>query len=247
MEVVRLRLAIQFESTPITLPVNYHYLVQGWIYSMLPDDGYRKFIHDQGYQVSNQKFKLFVFSDLLGSYEIHGRSMTFLKGCRLKIGSQSEEFIEYLYQFLMQNHQVLVGSQTLKIHSVSIEELPYFSGKKEVLIKTLSPITAYRTVDRKVEYFQPDSEEFYLSCLSNLKKKAEAYDLPIVPDFTITEIQSAKKRLIRFKKTFYVSYTCMLSVYVDYPTLELMWNTGLCAKNSAGFGMIEVIRQKYRR
>lgn len=239
-----MRLIIQFDSSPLTFPVNYHYLVQGWIYSMLPEDGYCQFLHNEGYQVGNQKFKLFVFSDLVGKYKVHGRSITFPQGCQLEIGSQFEEFIEYLYQFLLQNNRILLGTQQAVIKSIKLEDLPYFSGKREMVIKTISPVTAYRTMDKRVEYFSPESDEFYQACVNNLKKKFAACNLEISPDFSIKEVRSAKKRLIRFKQTFYVSYLCVFTIETDYPTFEMIWNTGLSAKSSAGFGMITVVRNQ---
>lgn len=239
-----MRLTIQFEQPSITLPVNYHNLIQGWIYSILPADGYGKFLHDEGYKAGNRPFKLFVFSDLMGSYEIRNRQITFKDRCRLRIGSQSEEFIQYLYHFLSANQKAMIGHETLNIRSLKLEELPYFKEEKEVLIRTISPVTAYSTADKQVTYFAPGSEEFAESCLNNLKNKCAAYNMDVIPDFKITEIQYAKKRIIHFKNTFYIAYNVTLSIRVDYPTLNLIWNTGLCAKNSAGFGMITILKDQ---
>lgn len=240
-----MRLTIQFEQPTITLPVNYHNLIQGWIYSILPAEGYGSFIHDQGYRAGNRPFKLFVFSDLMGSYEIKDRQITFKDGCTLKIGSQSEEFIQHLYQFLSMNQKAMIGHQVLNIRSMKLEELPCFKGEKEVLLRSISPVTAYSTSEKKVTYFEPGSEEFEQSCLNNLKNKCSAYSLAFSPSFEIINVEYAKKRIIHFKNTFYVSYNVMLRVRVDYPTLNLIWNTGLCAKNSAGFGMINLLKEKH--
>lgn len=238
-----MRLTIQFEQPSITLPVNYHNLIQGWIYSILPADGYGKFIHDEGYRTENRPFKMFVFSDLMGGYEIRNRQITFKDKCILKIGSQSEEFIRYLYQFLSMNQKALIGTQILNIRSLKIEELPYFKGKQELLLRTISPVTAYSTCDRKVIYYEPGTEVFEESCLNNLKNKCLAYNLSFTPEFEILDVLYSKKRIIHFKNTFYVSYNVMLKVKADYPTLDLVWNTGLCAKNSAGFGMISLLKE----
>lgn len=236
-----LRLIIQFEQPSVTLPVNYHNLIQGWIYSLLPADGYGSFLHNEGYRAGNRPFKLFVFSDLMGSYEIKDRRITFTNGCTLKIASQSEEFIQHLYQFLSLNQKAMIGHQILHIRSLRLEELPWFKGEKEVVLRSISPVTAYSTDDRQVTYYQPGTEDFELSCLNNLKNKCIAYSLNFAPDFEITDVEYAKKRIIHFKNTFYVSYNVMLRIRTDYPTLNLIWNTGLCAKNSAGFGMVDIL------
>lgn len=235
-----MRLIVRFKKGNILLPVNYHYQVQGWIYSLLPDDGFSRQLHETGYETEKRKYKLFVFSDLLGEYQIIGKSIHFTKEITLQIGSQSEEFIQYLYEALLLNPKALIASQILEVESLQIEDLPYFSGEKEFIIRTISPVTAYTTIENYVEYFEPGTREFNNACLNNLASKALAYSLPFVPDLKIEEVIWKKKRLIRFKRTFYVAYNGSFRIRADYPTLQLLWNTGLSAKSSAGFGMISI-------
>ena len=239
-----MRLIIRFKEGNILLPVNYHYQVQGWIYSLLPDDGYARFLHETGYQTENRKYKLFVFSDLLGEYEISGKTILFKKEITLQIGSQSKEFIQHVYQTLLRNPKAQIAGQILEIESLQIEDLPYFPGEREFLIRTISPVTAYTTRDKYVEYFEPGAVKFNECCQNNLASKASAYQLSFIPNLKIEELIWKKKRLIRFKKTFYVAYNASFRIRADYLTLQLLWNTGLSAKSSAGFGMISIQKRK---
>lgn len=43
------------------------------------------------------------------------------------------------------------------------------------------------------------------------------------------------------KNTFYIGYNAKMVVHTNYETLNLIYNSGLSAKGSAGFGMIEAI------
>ena len=49
-----------------------------------------------------------------------------------------------------------------------------------------------------------------------------------------------KKRLVKFKNTFYVGYLSEMIVKTNFETLSLLYDTGISAKGPAGFGMIEV-------
>lgn len=221
--------------------MNYRHLVQGWLYSMFPMDGYGKFMHDEGYSAGNRKFKLFVFSDLIGPYKVQENKICFTSGCTLHIASQSEEFIHHLYRFIQKNSLAMIGCAKLEVASMQLSELPYFRDTKTVTIRTQSPVTAYTTLDKRVTYYNPEEPEFENACLNNIERKIEAYSLGFAPLFRIRKVISSKKRHMKFKNTFYIAYACTLQIEVDYATLALIWNTGLSAKNSAGFGMIEML------
>ena len=51
----------------ITLPINYNHLLVGAIYRFLAESNpeYADFLHDEGYQTAEKRFKLFTFSQLM--------------------------------------------------------------------------------------------------------------------------------------------------------------------------------------
>jgi CRISPR-associated endoribonuclease Cas6 len=69
---MRIILEISSEKE-IKLPIQYNHILQGFIYNNLSDKDYREFIHSQGYQLDNKKFKFFTYSRLLGKFNLYPR------------------------------------------------------------------------------------------------------------------------------------------------------------------------------
>ena len=59
----------------ITLPINYNHLLVGAIYRFLTESNpeYADFLHDEGYQTAEKRFKLFTFSQLMAKRRTHHR------------------------------------------------------------------------------------------------------------------------------------------------------------------------------
>lgn len=235
-----MRLKLNFTCDKLNLPISYQSSLQGLIYSIFDKEEYGAFLHDSGYKLNHKVFKMFSFSNLLGQYRIENKSVIFDGDVRLYIASQSEEFIQIVYQFFISNERVVLNQQFLNIKSIELVDTPYFKGEKDIVLKTLSPVVSYKTVDKYVNYYKPSDEEFSTLCLSNLEEKNRALDDPIRQIiFDIKQVNFEKKRVVRFKNTFYVAYLTELIVHTNYETLDLLYNTGLSAKGSAGFGMVE--------
>lgn len=236
-----MRLKIELTSKELKLPINYQATIQGMIYSVFSKEDYGKFLHDEGYRLDNKVFKLFVFSNLFGKYRIDNKKIIFEDKCYFYIASESEEFIQIVYQFYMNNEIIILDGQKVKINNIKMVDVPYFRGEKDIVIRTLSPVVAYRTENNYVNYFKPSDEEFALLCFNNLLNKNASIDNPISNlVFSINSINYEKKRLVRFKNTFYIAYMSEMNIHTNYETLSLLYNTGLSSKGSAGFGMIEV-------
>ena len=235
-----MRLKLEFACNKLKLPISYQSLLQGLIYSIFDKEEYGYFLHDEGYKLNHKVFKMFNFSNLFGKYNIEDKNVIFDNEVRLYIASQSEEFIQIVYQFFIKNERVVLNHQFLNIKNIELIDTPYFKGEKDIVIKTLSPIVAYKTIDKYVNFYKPSDEQFFSLCLSNLNEKCKALDEPIRQlVFNINSVNFEKKRIVQFKNTFYIAYLAELNVHINYETLDLLYNTGLSAKGSAGFGMIE--------
>lgn len=232
---------IELIGNQVKIPINYQSLLQGLIYSMFDKKEYGFFLHEKGYRLNEKIFKMFVFSNLYGKYQIIDHDLMFEDKIYFYVSSPVEEFVENLYQFFMNNERVLLGNNILQISRVSFVDTPYFNGEKDVTIKTISPVVAYTTDGKFVSYIQPCDKEFETYCYRNLCEKNEAYQ-SIVKDiiFKINNIKRQRKRLVHFKNTFYVAYDVELSIHTNYETLLFLLDTGLSSKGSAGFGMVVV-------
>lgn len=241
-----MRLKISLHKKNCRFPLNYQYLIQGMIYDSLPKEPEGSFYHDVGYSTGEKKYKMFVFSNLIGKnhIDITNRTITFNEDFLLFFASEDEGLVRSVYRFFQNNQKICIGKEIVDVIQTDLIDNPYFKGKKTVTVRTLSPLVAYRTDNNYVTYYRPSSHEFEELVLSNLKNKMAALHLDDNPDLKIDEVISEKKRMIHYKNTFYESYFAVIQISTDCRTLSLLLNTGISAKGSAGFGMLEVIHEK---
>ena len=134
-----------------------------------------------------------------------------------------------------------INDRFIQLVSIKFMKLEYFTGEKQIVIHTLSPIVTYTTTDHYVDYFKPSDAEFNTLCMNNLLDKCHALDIKQdAISFNVEKVMCEKKRLVKFKNTFYVGYLSEMIVKTNFETLSLLYDTGISAKGPAGFGMIEV-------
>lgn len=240
-----MRIKIKLERENLTLPISYKNIIQSVIYNMLPKETLGEFYHNQGYRDQEKIFKLFVFSDLIGKYKIDHQRIIFDRYITLYVSALDEKFMKSIYQFLIKNEHLFICKQAVFIKEVQIQQLSSFIGEKEVIIETLSPVTAYTYKNQFFTYYKPSDELFYKLICDNLNHKINAYQYPIKQmALEIIEVIYEKKILAKFKNTFYEGYKTKLKIKTNYETLNLIYNTGLSNKGSCGFGMIEIKYEK---
>lgn len=236
-----MRLKITLSHNSLCLPINYQHILQGLIYSTFDRESYGAFIHDEGYGLDNKKFKFFVFSNLFGNYKINNNIISFNGDVYFYISSYYLDLINKVYESFRNNPYLRLNNNDVYVKHIEILDLDYFDGNREMVLHTLSPVVAYITKDKYVNYFKPSDKEFEELCINNLDDKNLTLDNPFDDlYFKLIEVISEKKRLVSFKNSFYVSYLCDLKVEVNYNALKLIYDTGLSSKGSTGFGMIDV-------
>ncbi len=115
---MRIILEISSEKE-IKLPIQYNRILQGFIYNNLSDKDYREFIHSQGYQLDNKKFKFFTYSRLLGKFNLYPRpnEIGFESPVKLVVSSAVEQFITDLAETLIKADFLFLGSSQIEISS----------------------------------------------------------------------------------------------------------------------------------
>lgn len=147
--------------------------------------------------------------------------------------------------FLQRNHRLLIRDTIVNVTKMKLMELPYFKGKQAFSISSLSPVVAYRTENNYVNYFKPSDSAFEDICIGNLREKQKALKNDAEElFFHVEKVNYEKKRLLKFKNTFYISYLFEMDITVNYPALKLIYDTGLSSKGPAGFGMVSIDREK---
>jgi CRISPR-associated endoribonuclease Cas6 len=241
-----MRLWIEFNASGIIrLPVHYNHAVQGLIYRFLPHE-YRKTLHDDGYVVGKRRLKLFTFSRIFGRKD-EGKAglVAFRPPIKVCISSPVEKFLSELTNQLMKTPKLQLLGNELQATSIEIPRSPTLGSEAEFY--TLSPITVYSTLytaegKKKTYYFSPYEQEFSQLVSINLARKYRAYKGEDVQDnVSITPIGRPRERIVLFKGTVIKAWTGRFIVKGDERLIEIAYEAGIGSKNSAGFGMVEVV------
>lgn len=236
----------------IVLPVHYNSIVQGLIYSLVGDEMPQ--LHDEGFEVGGRTFRLFVFSRVFGKIEyIKGGRIAFRSPINLRVASPLEQFVAILAKNLLNSDSLALGDARVHIKSLSALPLPDFSSGK-VKVKALSPITAYSTLftadgKKKTHYYHPREQEFTDMIEANLMKKATYLNLneefegqPF--SFRALKVNNRDAKIIYYKKFVVKGWLGLYQLEGDPGLLKVAYNTGLGAKNSQGFGMVDIVKER---
>lgn len=243
-----MRIAIFFRPrTPLILPLHYHAIVQGMIYQNL-DQALAQWYHHIGYTYQKRRFKLFTFSRLWAKDRLFDRErkkLVLTGPIRLRIAAADTAFLESLATYLVRKRSLTLHEQVCDIERIDVELPPPFASP--VRLRTLSPITVYRTEikedgKRWTHYIRPDEKDFQELLLMNLKRKAVALWGKADPldGIWIRPIRVKKEVITYFKGTLIKAWDGEFEANLTEPYYKLMLDAGLGAKNAQGFGMIEV-------
>lgn len=228
-------------EAPIVLTKYYNRAIQGLIYNLLDTD-FANWLHDTGFKYGRRSFKLFTFSRLFGPFTRRGDLIDFGKKVQLYISSPIDKFVGQLCNNLLKKKLVL-ETNFINVESIEFLKKPTFSPS--AIIRTLSPVTVYSTLltpqnTKKTYYYSPYEKEFSELILQNLLKKADMLNIAAKKEFKIRPY-CVKDVYVSFKETLIRGWVGEFEVEGDPNLLEIAYETGLGSKNSAGFGMIELI------
>ncbi|SHG49718.1 CRISPR-associated endoribonuclease Cas6 [Thermosyntropha lipolytica DSM 11003] len=244
-----MRITITMHSDrDIILPVHYHHILQGFLYTHISDRDYREFLHQEGFGCGKRKFKLFTFSRLQGTFKLDQDKnyITFKSPVDITVASPLEPFITDLAETLMKSDELYLGSNRLQLKSINVHKPVVF--KEKMRIKMMSPVVAHTTEEingkRRTTYFSPWDVPFDSLILSNLNKKYWILkgkypegDLKVVP---CDSHKDKFLKIIRYKNFIIKGYLGNYYLVGDPELMEIAYYTGLGAKNSQGFGCFEV-------
>ncbi|MBR5998545.1 MAG: hypothetical protein IK027_05510, partial [Deltaproteobacteria bacterium] len=92
---------------PMELPIAYHALVQGLLYSVWRET--RPFLHDAGFSNGGRGLRLFTFGPLRGRYQVAGRRIRFAAPLRLEVRSPVSGLLEDLCRALPERRDLALG------------------------------------------------------------------------------------------------------------------------------------------
>ncbi len=245
-ETMRIKLILGSEKPFIDLPLHHNVTLQGMLYKSLPSF-LSDFLHEIGFFFNGRKFKLFTFSRLFSPQFIMDREKKRIKyktPITMYISSGISEIAKNWGESFLKKDKILLGKNEMYLENLEVQPTPEFSD--EFLIKTLSPITAYRTFEKEKKfyrYYNPEEPEFNELLKENLRKKytiLTGKELKEFP-FEIQPHKKVKKTLIKYKDFPIEAYDGIFKVKTDPELFKKVYDTGLGSKNSQGFGMIQVV------
>lgn len=234
---IKLQLA---PNKPLILPFNYNYQLQSSIYAKLSEINASGFWHDIGFGEKN-RFKAFTFGPLKGSYYVEDNHIHFHDAVTLELRSPVFEFCDDFQRAIELNHKMKLFDTELSVVHADITNLHINS--EVALFRSEMPITVYRNLENgKRQYFTPEDSDFYVGICNNFENKYEAIFNSTPEPIRIRPVGRYKKVVTRYKSTWIEAYQASLEVQGKSRNLEFLYNSGLGAKNSMGFGFIKLIR-----
>ena len=241
----------------IHLPINYNYFLASAIYGFLreSDPEYADFLHQDGYEQENRRFKLFTFSQLMAKRrEIRGDQIHFRSPLTWYVSSSQEPFLENFAAALMGAGILQIEGHRLQVQDVEVLRQPRFGP--QMTFRCLSPITMSTMRERDgqlgTHYCLPDDLQFSELVRQNLIRKYEAVyrHPPTEKSFAMTFDQAYmdKKggrvtRLVNYKGIRIRGVVSPFHVIGAPELIRVGYACGFGDKNSAGFGMVEISRE----
>ena len=233
-------------NSPLILPVNYNHILQGIIYTAANTSNgkFTRNLHDEGVSSdSNDKFKLFCFSKIIGHYLIVDNQIHFDKSIFFEIRSVDPYFIHLVYESFS-NYGICFKNRVFK-PGLKLENKIITDSR--IYVQMLSPIVAIgKTDDNQTKYLSPRDLEFISYLCNNFSKKYQTcyHNLPSSNlEIIVGEVSFRDKCVTKFKGILVNAWNCRLYIQGSPEYLTFIYNVGLGSKNSQGFGMINIIEE----
>jgi len=236
-----LQIFISFKTNNLNLPLSYNQMLQGFIFRTLEksDSKYSEGLHNSGKDENKNLPKLFCFGRLIGHYYRRGKNIIFPSYALLEIRCPDIVFIEKFISGCTVGEEVQLGKYNkVIIDSICVSDR--IITESTFTARTVSPFAIHTTANARKE-FNPDTVRNKL--LNNAMYKWEVYGNSI-DDFSLDIKWTSRKPKPThavFDKTNIASWETDFILSGNSNTLNFIYNTGIGARNSQGFGLFEKI------
>ena len=117
---MRLRIFLKLENK--TINSNYKHHLQSLVYNMLGGDKKFNDLHDVGYRLENRPFKMFVISDIIGSFDYlnDNKILKFKTNGYFEVSSFDEDIAIKIVEYLSFNNSIFLGKSIIKHNGYKI-------------------------------------------------------------------------------------------------------------------------------
>lgn len=261
-----MRFLIKLQILPSSaniLPINYQYELSSVIYKLLNqgDNVFAEWLHSNGFNSLNKKFKFFVFSMLnFPTMKVENQNIQILSDeISFKISFLLDEIAEPFIYGVFKNREFSIGDKFNKVSFFvsSIERMNDVKFNNNAIFKTISPLVVSHFFNQNQfhpTYIPPDNPNFADLLFQNLINKivvASKYS-PKFKSFTSEAdlkfelLTDFKQKLIKIKtdtphQTMIKGYMFHFSLTAPQQLLEIAYYAGCGEKNSLGFGCVEIV------
>jgi CRISPR-associated endoribonuclease Cas6 len=225
------------------IPFNYNLALAGAVYGPI-----KRVDSDLAYSIhSSTDYKFFTFSWLQIPERKVTRNGIFVNGdCHFFVSSPVREIVTSCVEGILERPVVRIGGTRFEVERVEVMKRPVIEGR--VVFKTLSPIVV-RTAEEqdgrlRVVDLYPTDLKFYENLKGNLMNKYKMLYGEEREDIVVSPPKRSKQVRIRIKDTFHRASHMVFEAEGDSGLLWLGYEAGFGEKNSMGFGMVEVVKQR---
>lgn len=239
-----MQLCLSFRADSVNLPIAYRSIQHGLIYHTLSEDAdFATQLHNNGHQTEDRSYKHFTFSPFCGDYSISNKRIVFQQELSMEIRSSDPRFILTLSESLTEGKTVQLGSQNAVISHSAVSDRHVL--QPEVDIQTISPLVVYQTLDDgHTVFLSPTEETFLNSLVHNAQRKwrsSGGTDADFRLSVTPLPNQQFRKVPTAFKTTFITGWQGRFHLSGNPQVIDMLYQIGLGAKSSQGFGMFLVL------
>jgi len=232
-----MRIRIKLNTQNKAISINYHSLIQGFIYNVIGRDSFSTELHNIGNRIENRPFKLFTFSEIFGKAKYQNQKLFFTSDSYFEITAFDDKIIERIISFLEQNDYINLGNEMIRVNGYDIIN-DLYKVIEEMRFITISPVICNLTENKKPLYINPKSNEYQEVILNNLSKKYYLCYNENMPNVSM-KIDNIEEKKVYFRNIFYICYHYHIIFYnLNTQLLNLILRTGIGSKNSMGFGML---------
>lgn len=246
---MRCNVTLQNQSGGVLFPFNYNHILTSVIYNNLLVAGIDLDFHD------SKDFKFFTFSNIIFSkFEVTKNGINSIDGTiNFQISSPDSKLLRKIIDGFIKNNQITINGNDFTMTNIVMLKEPKFTNKME--FRTMSPIVvnSYKQINGELRNWDlsPDDENFFHFIERNLIKKYNQFFNEELSEDSIkvsSNMENVKKKRIMVKRNrlqqHYVCYMMDITLEGDPKVIKFAYDCGLSNKNSIGFGMIKVIKNK---
>ncbi|MEM2687202.1 MAG: CRISPR-associated endoribonuclease Cas6 [Thermoproteota archaeon] len=228
---------------PCEVPLHYNYLLQSSIYRALPSELSRR-LHRDGFIAGKRRFRLFVFSRLLGRRMRARDCILFPEGAVLYVSSPIPAIVRGLVNSLAEAGGLNLNGRRLRLAGFSFLKDPEIPSGS-ILVRMLSPVTVYSTVfkadgRRMTYYYSPYEKGFSELVDANLRRKCALLGVRCSGSVEVAPIRVREVAVV-YKRAVVRGWCGIFRLSGPGEMLRVAYETGIGSRNPQGFGMFEVV------